>query len=135
MVINSVIEPRVFQSGSLRAHIKGRCLQRLTNRKHGETLQSSLLYHLQLFFNNMKNSNTSSRPKATLLLQQKPGRNAGRKLLTLLMCKFMRSYKITLLVNINGQHSDHTMSLYYGTDVWGRSLPQCPSFHRDIKLV
>ena len=35
----------------------------------------------QLFFNNMKNSITSSRPKATLLLQQKPGRNTGRQLL------------------------------------------------------
>ena len=45
LVINLVIEPRVFQSGSLRAHIKGRCLQCLTNHKHGETLQSSLLYH------------------------------------------------------------------------------------------
>ena len=43
--INSVNQPRVFQSGSLRTHIKGRCLQRLTNHKHGETLQSRLLYH------------------------------------------------------------------------------------------
>ena len=72
---------------------------------------------------------------ATLMQQQKPGRNAGRKLPTLLMCKFTRSYNINISDNINGQHSDHTMPLYYGTDVWGRALPQCPSFHSDIKLV
>ena len=89
----------------------------------------------QLFFNNMKNSNTSSRPKATMLLQQKSGKNAGRKLLTLLMRKFVRSYNINLSDNINGQHSDHTMSLYYGTDVSGRALPQWSSFHSHIKLV
>ena len=51
LVINSVIEPRVFQSGSLHAHIRGRCLQRLTNRKR-ETLQSILLYHSSKIWRN-----------------------------------------------------------------------------------
>ena len=86
----------------------------------------------QLFFINMKNSNTSSRPKVTLLPQQKPGRNAGRKLPTLLMRKFLRLYNINSSDNINGQHSDHSISLYYGTDISGRALPLCPSFRSDI---
>lgn len=44
--VNSVSESRVFQSSSVHVHMKtGWCLQCLTNHKHGETLQRSLLYH------------------------------------------------------------------------------------------
>lgn len=115
--ISSVSESRDFQSWSVCTYIQG---VELTSSDQSltwtdPTEQTALQWRrTQPFFKNTENSKTSSRTKATLLLQQKPRENSTRKLQTLLN----NSSHI-----INRRHSDNLISLCDSAVVRCRAPP------------